>query len=62
MTTLEILQAALDDQCDIEIETMLGGTVHVYFGSPTNCGWKESDTLETAVASAWHHYQTNKNQ
>jgi len=62
MTTIEILQAAIDDQCDIEIETTAHGIVHVYFGSPINAGWAADDTLETAVASAWHHYQTNKKQ
>lgn len=62
MTTIEILQAAIDDQCDIEIETWSSGICAEINGKLT-CGWAgPMPTLETAVQEAWQHYQTNKNQ
>jgi len=61
MTTIEILQAAIDEGCSIEIESY-SGQVDVEFNGIRYVGWDSAETLETAVASAWQHYQTNKNQ
>jgi len=61
MTTIEILQAACADNCDIEIG-LYAGKYSITIDGPKEIAWDCDPCLETAVASAWHHYQTNKKQ
>lgn len=61
MTTIEILQAAIDEGCEVSIESHKG-KVYVELNGPEYFGWHNDTTLETAVQEAWQHYQTNKKQ
>ncbi len=65
MTTIEILQAAIDEGCEVRLFTTTPShtkVVNVEIEGPTIFGYATEPTLETAVAAAWQHYQTNKNQ
>ena len=62
MTTIKILQAAIDEGCSIEIDKHGGGSIYCEIDGTLVEGWANESTIQDAVASAWQHYQTNKNQ
>lgn len=62
MTTLEILQAAIDEGCSIEIEKHSGGSIYCEIGGTGDDGWANESTIQDAVEAAWKHYQENKRQ
>lgn len=65
MTTIEILQAAIDEGCEIGIYRTSWNDVtviHVDIEGKKTFGWAVEPTLEESIATAWKTYQTNKNQ